>query len=83
LGVIALTPMADSAVSRQFALGEVGEPLVQNLSRRAAQAAREAGCAWLHVDFEEQLDAAYLSCGFTPAKAGFDSARALDRPFPE
>jgi GNAT superfamily N-acetyltransferase len=33
--------------------------------------ARRAGCAWLHVDFEEHLRLFYLrSCGFTPSPAG-------------
>lgn len=38
---------------------------------RAAQGAREAGCEWLHVDFDEKLRRFYLdSCGFTPTAAG-------------
>lgn len=38
---------------------------------RAAQGAREAGCEWLHVDFDENLRPFYLdSCGFTPTAAG-------------
>ena len=33
--------------------------------------ARRAGCAWLHVDFEEHLRPFYLgSCGFAPSAAG-------------
>jgi GNAT superfamily N-acetyltransferase len=33
--------------------------------------AREAGCEWLHVDFEDELRAFYLdACGFTPTHAG-------------
>jgi GNAT superfamily N-acetyltransferase len=37
----------------------------------AASEARAAGCAWLHVDFEDHLRPFYFgSCGFTPAKAG-------------
>jgi GNAT superfamily N-acetyltransferase len=33
--------------------------------------ARQAGCAWLHVDFEEHLRRFYLrGCGFTPSPAG-------------
>jgi GNAT superfamily N-acetyltransferase len=32
---------------------------------------RRAGCAWLHVDFEEELGRFYFqSCGFTPTTAG-------------
>ncbi len=37
----------------------------------AAQRAREAGCEWLHVDFEEKLGPFYFdACGFTPTNAG-------------
>jgi GNAT superfamily N-acetyltransferase len=37
----------------------------------AISEARRAGCAWLHVDFEEHLQPFYLrSCGFTPSAAG-------------
>jgi GNAT superfamily N-acetyltransferase len=40
------------------------------LVRRATTAAREAGCEWLHVDFEASLAPFYERCGFTPTKAG-------------
>lgn len=37
----------------------------------AAQGARDAGCEWLHVDFEEHLRPFYLdACGFAPTHAG-------------
>jgi GNAT superfamily N-acetyltransferase len=37
----------------------------------AAQEARRAGCAWLHVDFEEHLQPFYVhGCGFTSTLAG-------------
>jgi GNAT superfamily N-acetyltransferase len=37
----------------------------------AAGKARRAGCAWLHVDFEEHLRSFYVrGCGFTPSSAG-------------
>lgn len=33
--------------------------------------ARDAGCEWLHVDFEEHLRPLYIgACGFTPTPAG-------------
>lgn len=33
--------------------------------------AREAGCEWLHVDFEDHLRSLYIdACGFTPTPAG-------------
>jgi GNAT superfamily N-acetyltransferase len=37
----------------------------------AREAATQAGCQWLHVDFEESLRPFYLdACGFAPATAG-------------
>lgn len=37
----------------------------------AEQGARDAGCEWLHVDFDEHLRAFYIdACGFTPTSAG-------------
>jgi GNAT superfamily N-acetyltransferase len=37
----------------------------------AREAARDAGCEWLHVDFEDHLRGFYLgACGFRPTAAG-------------
>jgi ribosomal protein S18 acetylase RimI-like enzyme len=37
----------------------------------AAQHAKAAGCEWLHVDFEPELEPFYLdACGFRPTPAG-------------
>ena len=37
----------------------------------AVEQARQAGCAWLHVDFTPDLAAFYLdACGFRPTDAG-------------
>lgn len=37
----------------------------------AIMRAREAGCEWLHVDFDEDLSPFYFaSCGFKPTAAG-------------
>ena len=37
----------------------------------ATDGARAAGCEWLHVDFDDDLEAFYIeSCGFRPTKAG-------------
>ena len=48
-----------------------GQGIGTNLVRHAAEHARAAGCAWLHVDFEEHLHEFYLNaCGFTPTAAG-------------
>jgi ribosomal protein S18 acetylase RimI-like enzyme len=36
-----------------------------------ADHAREAGCEWLHVDFDEELEPFYIvACGFRPTPAG-------------
>jgi ribosomal protein S18 acetylase RimI-like enzyme len=41
------------------------------LVRIAAKHAQEAGCEWLHVDFDEHLASFYYdACGFKPAPAG-------------
>lgn len=41
------------------------------LVRVAIQHAAEAGCEWLHVDFDEQLGEFYFeACGFRPTSAG-------------
>lgn len=47
----------------------------QGIGRRlvevAAEHARDAGCEWLHVDFDEHLRPFYLeACGFSPTDAG-------------
>jgi ribosomal protein S18 acetylase RimI-like enzyme len=64
--------MVDVATRRQG----VGRRLVDV----AREGAREAGCEWLHVDFDEALASFYLdSCGFTPTRAGL---YALQRETP-
>jgi ribosomal protein S18 acetylase RimI-like enzyme len=41
------------------------------LVRIAAEHAREAGCDWLHVDFDDHLAPFYFdACGFEPTQAG-------------
>ncbi len=41
------------------------------LVRRAREAASDAGCEYLHVDFEDDLRPFYFdACGFTPTNAG-------------
>jgi len=41
------------------------------LVRVAAQHAKEAGCEWMEVDFEEDLAPFYYdACGFAPTHAG-------------
>ncbi len=42
-----------------------------NLVAASRDAARAAGCEFLHVDFEPHLEAFYIgACGFEPAPAG-------------
>ncbi|MFJ2933882.1 GNAT family N-acetyltransferase [Streptomyces sp. NPDC087219] len=40
------------------------------LVRAAAEAARQRGAHWLHVDFEPHLTAFHERCGFRPTAAG-------------
>jgi GNAT superfamily N-acetyltransferase len=42
----------------------------KELVRRVAEAARDAGCQWLHVDYEPGLAPFYEACGFMDTKAG-------------
>jgi GNAT superfamily N-acetyltransferase len=45
----------------------IGTELVRVATRRA----KEAGCEWLHVDFDEHLLTFYFdACGFRPTHAG-------------
>jgi GNAT superfamily N-acetyltransferase len=46
------------------------------LIARARDQAREAGCEWLHVDFDDGLRPFYVdACGFTPTSAGLIALR--------
>jgi GNAT superfamily N-acetyltransferase len=57
----------DEMVARSARGQGVGRQLVEV----AAQAARDAGCEILHVDFEDHLRPFYFGvCGFTPTNAG-------------
>ncbi|GAA3731354.1 GNAT family N-acetyltransferase [Spinactinospora alkalitolerans] len=49
---------------------ERGRGLGRRLVARAADLAREAGAAWLHVDYEPHLASFYAGCGFRPTAAG-------------
>lgn len=47
--------------------------------RRAAAEARQAGCEWLHVDFDEELSSFYIdACGFAPTPAGLIRVAPID-----
>jgi len=63
----------DTVVAERAQRQGIGARLV----RLAADEARAAGVAWLHVDFEPHLRDFYLdACGFAPTDAGLI---ALDR----
>jgi GNAT superfamily N-acetyltransferase len=62
--------LVDTLVSAEWRRDGIGTALV----RVATEAARDAGCEWLHVDFEDHLQAFYFeACGFTPTHAGLIS----------
>jgi GNAT superfamily N-acetyltransferase len=59
--------LQDEMVSSDVRRRGVGRALVE----RATEGAREAGCEWLHVDFEDHLRPFYVdACGFEPTSAG-------------
>lgn len=46
------------------------------LVAEAVSAARQAGCEWLHVDFDDDLRSFYYdACGFSPTNAGLIALR--------
>lgn len=60
----------DTVVAKRSQRQGVGARLVAV----AVDGARAAGCAWLHVDFEDDLRDFYLAaCGFTSTAAGLIS----------
>jgi GNAT superfamily N-acetyltransferase len=57
----------DTMVARSARHRGVGKELIA----AAANGARQAGCEWLHVDFDDDLREFYFdACGFTPTNAG-------------
>ena len=59
--------LQDTMVATEARGRRIGTELVA----RARDGAREAGCEWLHVDFDEDLEPFYLgACGFTATSAG-------------
>lgn len=57
----------DTLTARRAQRHGIGTQLV----KLAADHARQQGCEWLHVDFEEHLRGFYFdSCGFRPTDAG-------------
>lgn len=59
-----------------FVLDAVVDPAYQRqglgrrLVGRLVEEVRDAGCGWLHVDFEPHLTGFYRACGFGPTEAG-------------
>ena len=58
--------LLDTTVDPEFQRRGIAKELV----RQVAEAARERGAQWLHVDYEEKLDGFYKACGFRPTAAG-------------
>ena len=57
----------DTLVAGSHGRRGVGTALVA----AAVEGAREAGCEWLHVDFDDELRGFYFdACGFAPTNAG-------------
>ncbi len=57
----------DTLTAASHARHGIGKQLVAV----ATDHAREAGCEWLHVDFDDHLRGFYFdACGFTPTNAG-------------
>jgi ribosomal protein S18 acetylase RimI-like enzyme len=53
------------------------------LVRLAAAHVKEAGCEWLHVDFDDELAPFYLgACGFKPTAAGLLDLASSPEPPP-
>jgi GNAT superfamily N-acetyltransferase len=61
------------------ALSDRGRAIGTGLVKAAAEAAREAGYEWLHVDFDDDLRAFYFdACGFRPTNAGLMQLQSGD-----
>jgi GNAT superfamily N-acetyltransferase len=58
--------LLDTVVEPTYRHRGIGRVLVQVLVREVT----EAGCDWLHVDYEPQLASFYQACGFRPTAAG-------------
>jgi GNAT superfamily N-acetyltransferase len=58
------------------AVGHRGRGVGKALVQAAVGGATEAGCEWLHADWERDLDRFYTdACGFTPTSAGLRALR--------
>lgn len=53
------------------AVSHRGRGVGTDLMKAVVAGAKEAGCEWLHVDFDDDLEDFYVkACGFVPARAG-------------
>lgn len=69
--------LLDTKVRGDLQRQGIGTALVTTATGRA----REAGCEWLHVDFEPHLRSFYFdSCGFDPTEAGLIRLRPRLEP---
>jgi ribosomal protein S18 acetylase RimI-like enzyme len=50
--------LLDPSVDAEYKRRGIGRELVDH------------GCEWVHVDFDDDLEAFYAACGFKPTKAG-------------
>lgn len=58
--------LLDPSVDADYKRRGIGRELVT----RAVVFARDHGCEWVHVDFDDDLEPFYAACGFRPTKAG-------------
>lgn len=58
--------LLDTVVLPGYQRRGIGRELVRRLRLQL----REAGCEWLHVDYEPRFEAFYRSCGFASTRAG-------------
>jgi GNAT superfamily N-acetyltransferase len=56
----------DTCVLPEFRRQGVATKIVKS----AIELAREGGAEWIHVDYDNHLDAFYKNCGFRPTLAG-------------
>ena len=67
--------LLDTKTHSAFQHEGIGTRLVEIAARHA----KAAGCEWLHVDFEPDLEPFYLdACGFRPTPAGLIHLPSLD-----
>ena len=66
--------LLDPTVDPDFQRQGIGRELI----RHAAEASRERGAEWLHVDYEPHLDGFYKGAGFRSTPAGLMNLMSSD-----